>query len=163
LEEVSEEDAEMLLEGLLRYRDDQDLIQEAIMSVNVDAFRIMEQLDVNGLRSVVSLYSEIMRSQGWPFNFTDDIGKTCLNIFRVVTDFEIRADLIHCAVEVGTSHNRFYVMDIAARLISEKKEPGEAIPFRERLEKVPMPHLRTLKNYIENVGRLDPLLKPLFK
>ncbi len=78
-----------------------------------------------------------------------------------MSDFEVKADLICCACEVGASHNRWHVLKIAADLLERRKEPGEAIPLKERLDRIPQYH-DVLSYYVKRV-KLDPLLKTVFK
>lgn len=158
--DASEEDARIFLDGLLKSINDGDLIQHAVMSVTSQVFGIIENLDRDGLRSIIKQYVSLMTSQGWPFGFTDKIGNTCRDIFFAVSDFEVRAELIYCAIEVGASHNRWHVMEIAGKLLCERKKPGEAVPIKERIESIEH-YLSYIRQYI-NRERLDPLLKPFF-
>lgn len=158
---ATEQDAKILLEGLLIGVEDDDLIQNAVMSVTPTVFNIIESLDLEGLRLIIKKYVDLMTSQGWPFGFTDKIGSVCKSIFYEVSDFEVRANLIYCAVEVGASHNRWHVMKIAGKLLNEQKSPGEAIPIKERLKEIEHYLISNMREYV-NVERLDLLLKPLF-
>jgi hypothetical protein len=112
------------------------------------------------LGSAISDFTTITTSQGWPFDFTDEIGQTCRRIFYAVKDFEIRADLVYCVSEVGITHNRWRVMQIAADLISEHKQLGEAIPIVEKLSR--LHRLQALNGYLK-LSNLDPSLRALFE
>lgn len=159
-EAPSEADAQILLESLFTYRNDSDFVQKAVMTVNPAVFAIIQSMDLDGLRSAINGFTTLMTSQNWPFNFTDEIGVTCRKIFNFVEDFEVRADLIFCAAEVGISHNRWSVMQTAADLIAKDKQPGEAIPIKEKLEG--LRRLDELKGYL-NTSRLERSLRSLFE
>ena len=161
IDECSEDDAKVLFEGLLARIGDGDLIQNAVMSVTPIAFSVIERLDVEAARSIIKRFVEVIIGQGWPFSFTDKIGSKCRELFDVMSDFEVKADLIYCTCEVGASHNRWYVMEIAGDLLARRKEPGEVIPLKERLDRIPQYH-DVLSNYVKR-EKLDPLLKTIFK
>lgn len=76
-----EDDARILLESLVKYRNDNDFLQKAIMSVNPAVFGIIERMDLDGLRLTINGFTALVTSQGWPFDFTDDIGRACEKIF----------------------------------------------------------------------------------
>ena len=161
VDECSEDDAKVLYEGLLARIADGDLIQNAVMSVTPKAFSVIERLDVEAARSIIKRFVEVMTGQGWPFSFTDKIGSKCRELFDVMSDFEVKADLIYCACEVGASHNRWHVMEIAADLLARRKEAGEVIPLKERLDRIPQYH-DVLSHYVKR-EKLAPLLKTIFK
>jgi hypothetical protein len=77
-----------------------------------------------------------------------------------VSDFEIKAQLILCLITTGMSHNRYKVMQTAGRLLVELKEPGEAMPLREKLLPL-VDELYHMSPYVK-VDRLDPQIRGIF-
>ena len=149
------------LEHLLRHRDDEDLVHNAMMNIRPKVIRVMYNCDPNGLASLIEQFVLHACSQGWGFNYTDKIGTRCQEIFKVVKDFEIRARLVLCAVRVGTAHHRWHVMRIGAEMIENKKEPGEVLPLETVLKSLNRSDRKTMSGYI-TLSKLEPILRPLF-
>ena len=77
-------------------------------------------------------------------------------------DAEVRAALVECVMRVGAGHNRFYVMQVAARLLQGKKTPDERVALVQRLEQI-NPRVRTAIGGYVTLSDLDPALVPLLK
>lgn len=159
--EADEDDARDLLRLLIPRLSDADLVIDVFTKVAANVFSKIEAIDVEGLKMVIAKFVEVATSQGWPFNFTDKIGRVCKRMHDSIRDFEAKAELVYCAAEVGTSHNRFAVMELAAEMVLERKEVGEAIPLYGRLATIPDHRREVLGGYMKK-GRLSPLLRPLF-
>jgi eukaryotic-like serine/threonine-protein kinase len=153
-------DIRVLKTGLLRRARDGDFVSDTVMKLPPTVFQMIEADDADALRQILRRYAEVVSSQGWPFDFTDKIGDTCWAIFNAITDFEARAELIYAAVEVGGSHNRWHVLEVAGKMLIARKAPGEAIPIREKLRQLGA-YIGAVNRYLSR-SRLDPLRQPLF-
>lgn len=159
--EANSKDAEKLLTGLLHNLNDEDFIEEVLLSISPGVFGLIEKLDIDGLRQIINAFVKHMTSQGWPFSFTDKIGNCCKEIYHSVDDPEVRAKLIYCTAEVGVSHNRWHVMRIAGNLLSSIKGTGEAIATSELLQGEDY-IVGRITEYVD-LYKLHSLLIPLFR
>ena len=64
------------------------------------------------------------------------------------------------ALEVGVSHNRFYVMDVAAGLISDAKDDADALAIAHAIR--PLQHLLGAVEDRLTIWKLHPTLGELF-
>lgn len=62
-----------------------------------------------------------------PFNYVDIIVDFFAMVFRIAENAMIRRLALHRIMIVGASHNRFYVGEVFARLISALKDPNEIL------------------------------------
>jgi len=131
---VSPEQAERILEILTHFRTDADLVHEAVMQLPPLAARLMLAVNKEHTRELVSSYVQHVTSQGWGFSYTDKIAAQCQALYEALEDYEIRAELVFCVLDLGVGHNRFYVMDIAESLLEMKREAGESLAIAERLK-----------------------------
>lgn len=131
--QLDEHQTEKLIASLENFMDDNDLIHDFVMKVDADIFKQITEYNVAFARHIINIFAEHVSSQGWGFAYTDSIGITCRNIFYSVVDTNIRSKLLFAVLEVGLSHNRWYVMDIFRELIYSIEDPTEAIMVVEEL------------------------------
>ena len=84
----------------------------------------------------------------------------CKNLHDATSSHKIRGMLVAAVVEVGVSHNRWYVMDVAGSLLSQKREPKESLAVAHALTKC-----RVLLEHIADrltLAKLDPAIRELF-
>ena len=75
----------------------------------------------------------------WGFNYTDTIGSVCQKFYNLTIDSSIRALFLFIILEVGISHNRFYVMGIGESLIRNvKNNLTEAMELYSLLKQQPV-------------------------
>ena len=96
-------------------------------------------------------------SQGWRFSYTDDIGSQCKMLFHAMPDPQIRADLTQCVMDVGSGHNRWYVMGIFDELMDEQHDQGESLAIAEMFSRVPQ-HLRRWAKQRLSEAKLNPAI-----
>lgn len=152
---------ERVFELLLQHQSDNDLLHEAIMQLPAKAISHMALLNLEFSRTLVRKFVEHATSQHWGFSYTDRIGKVCQAIFDNVPDYEIRAELIFCVMDVGFGHNRYFVMDIFKEMMECRKEPGEGLAVFERLRGVPRSLLDQAGNHL-SIAHLDNMIRQLF-
>lgn len=112
------------------------LLHEAAVALPQGIFTTLEQTFPKIARVLATQFSQVAISQSWPFAYTDDIGATCSRIFGAISDPEIKALMVSTALHVGASHNRYYVMDVAAGLISQAQEDAIALAVAHALKSV---------------------------
>lgn len=101
--------------------DNKDKIEEYFFNIPEALFLDMEKNESSLLESLVIKLQEYFTNQSWGFSYTDTIGTNCLKLYNVSQNETIRANLLYTIIQVGISHNRFYVMDIAANLLAKLK------------------------------------------
>src|SRR5262249_1063642 len=114
---VSGKKFDRLLELMLKYQDDQDLVYETLMQLDANAVAGMYQSNPAEIVMIIERFVKFATSQSWPFDYTDKIGTRCLTFYNAIPNYEIRAALLQCVMEVGVSHNRWNVLGIFADLI----------------------------------------------
>ena len=139
-------------------RDEGDLLHEVTVKLPVEVFRELDEKHPEMAKLLILRFTEWVMGKGWGFGYTDVIGDTCARLFRVTRHAEIKGQLAAAALEVGVSHNRFHVMDVAAALISEISEEAEALAVAHAIR--PLDY-RAIENRL-TVWKLNPILQELF-
>ncbi len=88
---------------------------------------------------------------------TDDIGSQCKRLYHAMPDPQIRADLIHCVMDVGSGHNRWYVMGIFDELMEEQHDQAESLAIAEMFSRVSQ-HLRIWAKDRLSEAKLHPAI-----
>ena len=114
-------DIENLALKLISYAQE-DLIEKFFFALSDNEYQELENKQLELLRDLVKHLKNYYTSQMWGFNYTDTIGSKCLRFYNLTKDSSIRALFLFIILEVGISHNRFYVMDIGKSLIRNIKE-----------------------------------------
>lgn len=155
-----EDDIRKFMTAISHNLPDGDLVLESVMAVNPITFSGMEEYDLEVTKQILFRFVEVAESQSWPFAFTDKIADVVEGIFSGINDYEIKSQLILCLIKIGISHNRYKVMQTAGKLLVEPKEPGEAMPLREKLLPL-VDELYHMSPYVK-VNRLDPQIRAIF-
>lgn len=145
---TTEEQATNLANLVAQCQEEPDLLHEAAVALPQIAFTTLERTSPEIAKVLATQFSQVAISQSWPFDYTDAIGATCVRIFGATSDPEIKALMVATALNVGSSHNRYYVMDVAAGLISQVQEDAVALAVAHAL--------KSLSGWFSIVsGRLD--------
>lgn len=151
-----------ILELLARHQNDEDSLHEAIMQLDADTIAEMHSMNPEATRELLERFTRFAGDTNWGFSYTDGIANHCRAIFHSTNDFDIRAMMIVCALEVGVRHNRWHVLRIFQELIQNEKEPGEDIPLVEQLEQVSSGVRLSALEWVD-LSRLTPGIRPLFQ
>jgi len=158
---VTQTKAAKLAHLLIKYIGDTDLIHTTVMQLHPSAVVEMYNVEPVITAQVISTFVEHAKSQGWGFSYTDTIASVCRALYYAVTDYEIRASLIDCLLEVGESHNRWYVLGVFAELLQSPKHPAEIIALRDKLTAVEPYKLSRVASYVR-ASKLPPELQGFF-
>lgn len=71
--------------------------------------------------NLINHLQQYYTGQAWGFSYTDTIGSNCERLYKLSGSAVIKANLLYTIIEVGISHNRWYVMGIAADLLKVVK------------------------------------------
>jgi serine/threonine protein kinase len=108
-------------------RDQSELLHEVAIKISVPAFTALDRSFPEISKLLARRFAERSMGQGWSFSYTDTLGSTCAKLHGATLQPEIKGLMAATALEVGASHNRFYVLDVAASLIAGAKDETEAL------------------------------------
>lgn len=142
------------LEGFIGKDDDKihDIVMQVPAQVTADLASSYLQL----ARRLIMVFCKHAGAASWGFSYTDKIANVCKNLFCLIHDHEIRAELVNVVLLVGTRHNRFFVMETFAELLRECHSAVEAEVIASRIER----HKGPL-NAVEQYVTVDNLFLPL--
>jgi hypothetical protein len=126
------------------------------MKLPSKAVATMYSLNADLTRTLIRKFVEHVTSQLWGFSYTDKLGAVCKKLYKRIADYEIRAELAYCLMDVGYGHHRFYVMDLFKELMESRKEPGEALVLSERLKGARESHLAEAKEHLSHSSLIRP-------
>ena len=142
-------------------REDADLLHTVAVSLPKVAFAELDRSFPEIAKLLVRQFSVKAMSQGWDFNYTDVIGDTCTKLYEATEQPEVRGLVAATALEVGVSHNRFHVMDIAANLIASARNDSDALAIGHAIRPLGR-HFGAVEQRV-TVWKLHPALRELFE
>jgi len=140
-------------------KDEPDVIHSAMMRLPAELFARVADRSRSLGRQLVQIFCEYLRSQAWPFSHTDTIAGVCAGLYRELSDPEMHAELFKAVLIVGHSHNRWYVMSVAASLLESAHEAGD-IAMLARVIKENSSESEALSGYV-NRAKLHPAIRTL--
>jgi serine/threonine protein kinase len=147
------------LSGLIGLcRDEGDLLHEVTVKLPASVFQELDKRSPEMAVLLTQRFADWVMGKGWGFAYTDVIGDTCARLYAATRQAEIKGILTAVALEVGVSHNRFHVMDVAAGLISSAKDEAEALAVAHAIR--PLDY-RAIEGRL-TVWKLHPVLQELF-
>jgi eukaryotic-like serine/threonine-protein kinase len=158
---ATEEQIHELVQFIQQCQADATLLHDIAVQVPEDAIAKLFALDSGTGLLFFQRFAEISRGQGWSFTYTDKIGSACLRFARASNNTEVKALAIATALEVGVSHNRWAVMDLAAHLISLVQKNDEAAAVRRSLEKM-VDRLVDIEDRLEG-KKVHPMIREMIE
>jgi eukaryotic-like serine/threonine-protein kinase len=140
-------------------QDEIELLHEVVMKISASTFSALHQRHPEMAELMVRQFAGSC-NKSFGFGYTDGIGQCCKRLYNATKDPSIRAVLAAVALEVGVSHNRWFVLDIAASLFSLVDTDLEALELVRTLE--PMKHTLPVIADKVNMAKLHPILQALF-
>ena len=95
----------------------EDAIEKFFFALSDEEYQELADKQLELLQNLVRQLKDYYTSQMWGFNYTDTIGSVCRRFYNLSTDSTIRALFLFIILEVGISHNRYYVMGIGELLL----------------------------------------------
>jgi len=139
-------------------RDEGDLLHEVTVKLPVPVFQELDERFPEMAMLLTRRFGDWVMGKGWGFGYTDVIGDTCARLYGATRQAEIKGILAATALEVGVSHNRFHVMDVAAGLIAGARDDADALAVAHAIR--PLNH-RAIEGRL-TVWKLHPVLQELF-
>ncbi len=133
---LNSKDIEKIIMYLQKNIDNPDEVNEVIMKLPSHIFAQMLISYKEIVEKIIEIFKNHVTEQEWPFNYTDTIADKCLSFYNSISDMQIKAKLIYILVEMGVSHNRFYVINIAKDLLQKIKKPSEGFIVVEELKPI---------------------------
>lgn len=141
-------------------RDESELLHEIAIKIPVPVFIHLDRGFPEISKLLAQKFAEQSMGQSWSFAYTDVLGRRCAELYEATQQPEIKGLMTAAALEVGASHNRFYVMDVAAGLISSAKEDADALAIAHAIRPL-QHHLGAVKDRL-TIWKLHPALGELF-
>lgn len=132
----------------------EDMIEKFFFALSDEEYKELEDKQVELLRNLVRQLKDYYTSQMWGFNYTDTIGSKCQRFYVLSNDNSIKALFLYIILEVGISHNRYYVMGIGEVLIRNlKNNLPEAMELHSLLNQksVYLSKLKITKNELPDI------------
>jgi len=158
---LSDQELAELGELIIRYQEDVDLLHEIGMQLPVTILEALLAASATATEVLVRVFTGHVMSQSWGYEYTDKIADACSRLYRAIPSLGLRALLVRTLVEVGVSHNRFHVMDVAAAVIAAIEDDEQAREVAHELIKN-REQLDPIGGRLD-VGRLSPALRELFQ
>lgn len=102
--------------------DNGEKLEEYFHSISDELYQELESRDSELVEKLITQLQQYYTCQGWSFGYTDTIGSNCKRLFTISENAAVKANLLYAIIEVGLSHNRWYVMGIAAELLKTAKD-----------------------------------------
>lgn len=120
---------------LVKRADNGDLVHESLMTAGASVVAKMDNQDHEKTFMLLELFAKFITSQGWPFDYTDQIGDFCNNLLGLIKDVKLRTLLIGILLEVGVSHHRFKVMTQFKKNVIKQSSATEISYLSTELQK----------------------------
>lgn len=108
-------------------REEPELLHDVVIKISAPAFAQLDAQFPEISSLLAKQFAAWVMGKGWDFAYTDTIGSACAKLYDATRQAEIKGLMTAAALEVGVSHNRFYVMDVAANLIASAKADDVAL------------------------------------
>lgn len=159
---ANEGSIERFLELLIKYQKESDLVLDTFMQVDSSVIVAMYEENCEVMGHLLKGFIEDLKSQDWPFDYTDKIGNKCKSIYQLIENDELRALLIDCVLNVGAKHNRWHVLRIFGSLIRLPKSRDELIILSELLNNTEE-WIRKSGAYYIGIKKIGPPLREYFE
>jgi len=157
---ATDERLERMGELIGQCQEDGMLLHDFAVRLPQAAFASLHRTHPEIARVLIDQFARVSISQGWPFAYTDQIGSACARFYDAVADPEIKAQLAATALEVGASHNRYYVMDVAAGLVASASDEQAALAMAHALQPL-KGRIGAIRDRVK-ITRLHPAIRELF-
>ncbi len=147
---------EELQRALFPLRDDIDLVHEVFMTIPPEAFRKYFDKYPDIVRDLTRRFAQNVIDSSWGFEYCDKIADTVARLLRATNDIDMHVWMLMTLLELGVSHNRYYVMDVFGKLLSGLQDEGEILAVRDALRDK-RPYLLHMKDRLKRVPIPEPI------
>lgn len=121
---------------LIANQEDDVLYKEFAVSLPVPVMQQLLKHRPDGLRAVVARFLHLAGGSH-PFSYTDRIADFLANVHGLVHDTGIRRSIMEHLLDLGYTHNRWYVAQVFARLVSGSTDPSDVMAIAQVLRDNP--------------------------
>ncbi|MGD0742093.1 MAG: serine/threonine-protein kinase [Acidimicrobiales bacterium] len=100
-----------------------------------DALARLWERDPESYRALIGRYADPVAHTQWPFGFCDVIADFLDNAVEVANDEDVMRDSVYALLEMGSSHNRFHVQDVAIGILQRIRTPQLAMAAAEGIRR----------------------------
>lgn len=108
-------------------------LHETIPMMSKTALSRLWERDPDSYRLLIERFAETVESRSWEFGFCDVIANFFNRAVTVSGDDEVLRNSIGALVELGPSHNRWHVQDVAVGILQRIRSPHSAMSAAEAL------------------------------
>jgi hypothetical protein len=148
-----------LLELVAQCQDNAQLLHDVIIALPEATFKALWTASPETATLLVKRFAESCSTSSFSFEYTDRIGAACRRLHGATPDADVRAGLTVVALQVGVHYNRFFVMEVAASLISAVQSDKEAVVLFAALEPIKQ-LLPAIEHYWKD-ARVHPIIRTL--
>ncbi len=150
-----------LADNLSKYTDDEEL-HETIMKINSTVIKNLFDKYPVVMNKVLKKFIKHTSSHGWPFSYTDTLANKYQEIFQNISDVEIHEEILKALLEIGVSHNRWFVMGIFVDLLYSVTDESEAYSIYHSLSDEDYYLKKIANNIIVDRKKIHHILSNLF-
>jgi serine/threonine protein kinase len=147
-----------LVLGDNKTQDALDALKRAIPWMSMGAIGQLWDRDPGALRDIVARYGAFVTPIRWDFDFCDVIADFFDRCVLVTSDNEILRVALKTLMELGATHNRWHLRDVAIGILQRLREPEAALAACEALRETSAPAVSwTLSAFV--VRSLHPAIR----
>jgi hypothetical protein len=123
---------------LVEKADDEVFYKDFVPALSVQTLREIEKHAPQEFRQIVSTFDQFSEGSH-PFSYTDAIAKFFRNVAFVAPDddYAIRRRVLRRILIIGASHNRFFIGEMFASIVSKMKEAEDILLVASLLREHP--------------------------
>jgi hypothetical protein len=110
-------------------------LYRTIPRMSRDALTRLWERDPESFRLVVTRYAVPAATISWPFSFCDVIADFFNAAVAVANDEDVMRESIYALLELGSSHNRFHVQDVAIEILQRIRTPQLAMAAADGIKR----------------------------
>jgi serine/threonine protein kinase len=109
-------------------------LRETIPSMSKPALERLWEQNTDGYRYLIHRYAEHVGASSWSFGFCDTIADFFDRAVTISGDDDVLGDSLLALVEMGASHNRYYVRDVVTDVLQRIRTPDAAMSAADALK-----------------------------
>ncbi|MGQ4666516.1 serine/threonine-protein kinase [Metabacillus halosaccharovorans] len=143
--------------------EEEEELHEYMMKISEDAYSSLYDKYQDLTKNLIRKFIGYIDSQGWPYSYTDTLADKYKVLFDVATDIDTKELLLKSLLNLGESHNRWYVMGVFVGMLYSVEDEGMGYSIYHTLSDEEYNLNRVANNVNIDFSSLLPILKRLFK
>lgn len=159
---LSLEQVDSFVRDLVSVAAEPEVLHQIIMRLPVESLKYIFRAREADLEEVVVSFGSTVKDGVFAFSYCDDVAKRVGDIVEVIRDGELRAYLIAALVDMGSRHNRYFVLQRAAGMIHAARDLGCIDALRDELASLSVLQRRTIREYLSESKLPTPICSVMF-